>query len=113
MNVKLVEQVYQQYQKEIYIYLLGLSHNPWMAEDILQEVFVKAICSLPDSHMNIRAWLYKVAKNVYLNEIKKMNRNTSIEDFENYVEESGEENPVLDFLVREEKEKEMLIGILQ
>lgn len=41
------------------------------AEDLMQEVFVKALLSLKDEHTNFRAWLYKVAHNLCINEMKK------------------------------------------
>lgn len=42
-----------------------------MTEDILQETFMKALISLKDSHTNIRAWLYMVAKNLCINTLNK------------------------------------------
>ena len=45
-----------------------------MAEDIMQDVFCKALISLPSSHVNARAWLYMVGRNLLLNEMKKQKR---------------------------------------
>lgn len=58
--------VYEQYSREIYLYLLSLCGNKATAEDLMQETFVKALLSLPDSHSNARAWLYTVARNLFL-----------------------------------------------
>ena len=42
-----------------------------VAEDITQEVFVKAILSMPKDHENFRAWLYTVARNLTFNHSRK------------------------------------------
>lgn len=46
----------------------------------MQDVFLKALLSLSDSHTNIRAWLYKVARNTCLNELRKRNRETELDE---------------------------------
>ncbi|MBQ9886763.1 MAG: RNA polymerase sigma factor [Lachnospiraceae bacterium] len=74
MHSDLLAEVYQKYHKEIYRYLYALCGDSALAEDLLQEVFLKAILSLSDSHTNIRAWLYLVARNLFLNNVKKGKR---------------------------------------
>ena len=74
MHSDLLAEVYQKYHKEIYRYLYTLCGDSALAEDLLQEVFLKAILSLSDSHTNIRAWLYLVARNLFLNNVKKGKR---------------------------------------
>lgn len=71
MNNDLLQQVYQQYSREIYVYLFTLCKNHDMAEDLRQETFLKAILSLPDDHTNVRAWLYRVARNLCFNQLKR------------------------------------------
>lgn len=53
-----------------------------MAEDIMQDVFCKALISLPSSHVNARAWLYMVGRNLMINEMKKRKRETYSDDVE-------------------------------
>lgn len=82
MDQTILRQLYEKYQKEIYLYLLSLCKNRQWAEDLLQETFLKAILSLSDHHTNMRAWLYRVARNLYLNARKKEQRMVSMEDAE-------------------------------
>ena len=70
MKPQLLETLYQNYARELLLYLYSLCRNQAMAEDLLQEVFLKALLSLQDTHPNFRAWLYLVAKNLYLNQVK-------------------------------------------
>lgn len=78
MENSLLRQLYQKYQHEIYLY--SLCKNQDLAEDLLQETFLKALLSLTDEHANMRAWLYMVARNLYFNYRKKESRNISLED---------------------------------
>ena len=58
---------YRSYSREIYLYLYGLCHNRHLAEDLMQETFLKALLTLQSADNNIRPWLYKVARNLYFN----------------------------------------------
>ena len=67
MNSKLLQEFYEKYSREIYLYVYSLSHDRFLSEDLMQETFVKALLSLPEQHTNVRAWLYMVARNLYFN----------------------------------------------
>lgn len=71
MDHKLLQMLYQKYYRELYLYVYSLCRSQSFAEDILQDTFVKAILALPDGHTNMRAWLYKVARNLCLNAMKR------------------------------------------
>ncbi len=74
------DELYQQYFKDIYHYLLGISKDPHLAEEITQETFFKALRSLDsfDGKKDIRAWLFTIAKNTYFSH-KKKDRNIDLE----------------------------------
>lgn len=70
-----------------------------MTEDILQEIFLKALIALKDSHTNMRAWLYTVARNLCLNYLQKERRTEALDgedaraaafrEAADYVEQNG------------------------
>jgi len=66
--------VYRTYSREIYLYLYGLSHNRQLSEDLMQETFAKALITVVTADTGIRAWLYKVARNLYFNTYRKDKR---------------------------------------
>ncbi len=80
MDSQLLRELYNMYQKELYLYIYSLAGSREVAEDLLQETFLKAILSLSDTHTNMRAWLYTVARNLYYNFAKKEKRKTSIDE---------------------------------
>lgn len=71
MDSKLLRQLYHKYHRELFLYIYSLCRNRELSEDIVQETFLKAILSLSDNHTNMRAWLYTVARNLYLNFVRK------------------------------------------
>ena len=74
MENNLVKKIYILYSKEIYLYIYSICHSKEIAEDLTQETFVKAILSLANSHKNMRAWLYIVARNLTYNYLRKHNK---------------------------------------
>lgn len=76
-----VEQIYQEQFDIVYRYLICLTHNKEMAEDLAQETFYKAIIHIDhfDRKVKISTWLCEIAKNLWLNELKKMKRISSID----------------------------------
>jgi RNA polymerase sigma-70 factor (ECF subfamily) len=57
----------------LYSYALVLTHHRAEAEDLVQETYVRAIPALgrlrPES--NIKAWLLKILRNIWLNQLRK------------------------------------------
>lgn len=70
-----LDELYRTYAEQLYYYLLKLSGSPSVAEDLVQETFVRATISLHQvESSSARAWLYKVARNVYLDEWRRRKR---------------------------------------
>lgn len=82
MEKDILKQLYQKYRKEIYLYLYSLCKNESLAEDLLQETFLKALLSLPDGHTNMRAWLYLVARNLFFNYYHRGKEKVPLEEAE-------------------------------
>jgi RNA polymerase sigma factor (SigM family) len=73
-NEKL-DDIYRHYAKVLYYYLLRLSGSPSLAEELVQETFYRATLSLTFyKEEEVRPWLYKVARNAYLDEWRKRQR---------------------------------------
>ena len=63
-----MEEMYQQYAKPVYYFLLSLSHSPEMAEELTAETFYQAIRSIHryDGSCQLKTWLFQIAKNLWL-----------------------------------------------
>ncbi len=111
MDGQVLEKLYELYSREIYLYLYSLCRDPDTAEDLTQETFLRALLTLPKGHENMRAWLYRVARNLFF-DLRRRKPELSLE-------ESGElpagEDEALERLVRDEQRRLLLrlIGTLE
>lgn len=103
MDKELLNILYSRYSREIYLYLYSLSGDAVLSEDLLQETFLKALLSLSDSHINVRAWLYVVARNLYFNTFKKEKGKVSLEEMHQKDDEG--ENTLFDEIMRDENRR--------
>ena len=71
MDNEVIASFYRQYRSKIYLYLYSLCKSRELTEDLLQKTFLKAKLSIQNNHVNVRAWLYMVARNLYFNYITK------------------------------------------
>lgn len=105
MERQLLEAVYERYYRELYLYLYSLCRRRDMAEDVLQETYLKAFVALKDSHTNMRAWLYLTARNLCYNCMKKEKRMILAEDPWEQRADAAED--VLTDILRDEEKKEL------
>lgn len=76
--------VYQRYFKDVYKYMLVISRNEWVAEEVTQESFFKALNKLDDfdGRSSLYAWLCQIAKNTYIDYCRKQKKLVSDEALE-------------------------------
>ncbi len=96
MDSRILSELYKAYAREIYLYLYSLCKDSHLAEDLMQESFCKAILALSPEHTNMRAWLYTVARNLCLNELKKRSREVCDENLPDF---SGSVSDIAEFLI--------------
>ena len=70
------EEVYNKYYQSIYRYILSLSRNKSIAEEITQETFYKALKNINkyNPEYKMLTWLCNIAKNTYYSTYKKDKR---------------------------------------
>jgi RNA polymerase sigma-70 factor (ECF subfamily) len=71
--VNSIENLYLEYKKDVFNYLLSLTHDPTLSEDLLSETFVKAIYSIGGfkGNSSIKTWLFGIARNLWLQNLRK------------------------------------------
>lgn len=100
---ELLSKLYSMYQKEIYLYLYSLCKNTALAEDLMQETFLKALLSLDDHHTNMRAWLYMVARNLYYNYWKREKSRIPLDEAVNL--DDGRAQAMLERMIADERRR--------
>lgn len=92
-NVTEFESIYNQYFREVYSFVLLLSRNEKIAEEITQETFFKALKSIDNFKGNckLNVWLCQIAKNTYFTYLNKQKRHSTEEMAEQASENTIEE----------------------
>lgn len=86
-----LEDIYNTYFKDVFLYVYSLSGDKYIAEDITSETFMKALTSLESfrGDSDIRVWLCQIAKNSYYSYLRKKK---SFVDLESLPEPASEDN---------------------
>jgi len=92
------EEIYSKYFMDVYRYVLCLSKNESIAEDITQETFFKALKNINgfkgDCKMSV--WLCQIAKNTYFSHYKKKQLFESVNDAADLIDTSFEQKFIAD-----------------
>ena len=66
-GLKEIEQAYVQHAKDVYRYLLSLSHDADLAEELTQETFFRAMKTMSsyDGSCKLSVWLCQIAKHLW------------------------------------------------
>ena len=75
------EQLYDTYFNDVYLYILRLSGNKHIAEEITSDTFFKAMKSIDSfrGDSDVRVWLCQIAKNSYYSFVKKSRRTEAVD----------------------------------
>ena len=67
------ENIYNDYFRDVYLYIKSLSNDDHIAEDITSETFINAMKSIDKfkGNCDIRVWLCQIAKNSYFSYLRK------------------------------------------
>lgn len=62
-----LEEMYERHARQVYLYLLSLSHDAALSEDLTQETFLKASVKIRgfQHESTLSSWLCTIARNQY------------------------------------------------
>lgn len=71
-----IEEIYENYSKNVYNFLFCLCHNESLAEELTQETFYLAMKNIDNfrGECKIEVWLCQIAKNLWYKELKRMKK---------------------------------------
>ena len=77
-----LERIYREYFTIVYCYILSLSKDATVAEDITQETFFRAMKKLDEfrGDSSVETWLIQIAKRLYYNYADKSSRRKQIDE---------------------------------
>ena len=74
MEIKF-EDIYQRFFRDVYLFVLTISKDPNIAEEITQETFFRALKEINNfrGSCSVKSWLCQIAKNLYISQMRKKN----------------------------------------
>ena len=71
--MKKFDNVYDEYSNKVFKYLVGLTRDELLAEELTQEVFYRAFIHIDrfKGESSLYTWLCKIGKNLYFDQINK------------------------------------------
>lgn len=77
-----MDEIYKEYSKSVYVYLLSLTKNENIAEDLLQETFYSAVKNINKfrKESSMKTWLYSIARNKWIDYCKKNRKLKEIDE---------------------------------
>ena len=100
-----MDRIFRRYAIPLKKYVMTLCHDEYLAEDVVAETFYKAITHI-DSWRggNIFTWLCTIAKNLFLNHVKKKEtQNVSLDAEDSCYDVAAEGTPLGEMLQKEQK----------
>jgi RNA polymerase sigma-70 factor (family 1) len=87
-SYKAFEALYAEYFDLLYGYVFGMIRSHTQAKEIVQDTFIKVWLHRAkiDPELSFKAWLFKIAKNQLLNDIKKNFSDPVFEDYLSHCE---------------------------
>lgn len=87
--------IYKKYYKDVFYYCTAITGNRDMAEEITQNTFYKAVISIHKfrGDCDIRAWLCRIAKNDYLNHLRKEKHFNLSQNYDELIDTIPDEMP--------------------
>lgn len=75
------EAIYKRYHQDLYRFCLAMVGNPQDAQDALQNTMVKVLRALPGEmrHIQLKPWLYRIARNESVETIRRRRDSVEIE----------------------------------
>lgn len=75
-----MEEIYKEYSKIVYNYLLSLTCNSELAEELMQETFYSAVKNINKfrNECSMKTWLCRIAKNKWIDYLKKANISSEV-----------------------------------
>ncbi len=102
---KLIEKLFMTYYKDVYSYILSLSHDAALSEDISQDVFLEVVKSVHRfrGESDIRTWLFSIARHKWFGYLRKKNKTpeeVSLSEFIPYDGKSPEDEVYMAEIVK-------------
>lgn len=80
-NIEALGKLFDQYKNPLYSFILRMVHNHAEADDVFQEVWLKAVKNLNNYRADkFLSWLFRIARNLVIDRTRKRKPEASLQD---------------------------------
>lgn len=108
MKPDIIDQLFSQYYNEALLYVISLSRNRTIAEDIVSNAFFKALSMSDNSIRDFKPWLLTVCRNEFISICRKNRRFTGEEIAEDLADDREE---IIESIIRKEEYRSLYRAI--
>lgn len=78
-----IQNLYQQYKNDVYAYMISITHDKLLSEDLTSETFLGAIKSIPayKGDSDVKTWLFSIARHKWYEHLRKQKKKLTNDDF--------------------------------
>lgn len=78
----LIARIYEEYKHDVFTYLVSLTHDSLLAEDLVSDTFLGAIKSLAKfrGDSDIKTWLFSIARHKWYEHLRRVKPTISLDD---------------------------------
>lgn len=82
----IIKKIYEEYKQDVFSYLINLTKDASLSEDLVSETFLSAIKSLHrfKGESSIKTWLFSIARHKWYEHIRKEKAIASLDDLTYY-----------------------------
>ena len=101
-----IEKIYRDYYDIVFKYVLCLTHDKDISEDLVQETFIRMIKNIDkfEGKSKLSSWLCEIAKNLWIDYLRKNKRKVELNENEELNIQS-EQNIENEYIEREDENK--------
>lgn len=88
-----IKRIYEEHKHEVFAYLMSITHDSLLSEDLLSDTFVSAISSLPcfRGEAHVKTWLFSIARHKWYEHLRRVKPTISLDDLaERYLTGAGD-----------------------
>lgn len=100
-----IEKIYKEYFDIVYKYLIYLTHDKELSEDLAQETFIKMIKYIDkfEGKSKLSSWLCEISKNLYFDYLRKNKKKKLVENKLNDIEIQSNQNIESEYIEKEDE----------
>lgn len=110
MNNYKIEEIYNMYYKDLFIYAFSICKDYHLTEEVVSETFFRAFITIDNKENSIKYWLLHVCKNIIIDYYRK---NKKVSNIDNEIQELKFEDNSFQKIIQEEEKRELFNAILK